>query len=107
MAHTKPGQHLEAAQRHHAGHCKNISGTAVSAILLGVGGSCYSERTVDQFKYQALTTSKLASLDVSCHAHSVKFAHKLVTTKSATKDDNAPHRQVLELGASSNPPNPH
>eukprot|EP00983_Pelagomonas_calceolata_P133904 1162011-Pelagomonas_calceolata.AAC.4 len=49
---TRPGQELETAQRQHAEICRNINGKAVTlhTILLGVGGSCYTEHTLHQFK---------------------------------------------------------
>eukprot|EP00983_Pelagomonas_calceolata_P083476 1156170-Pelagomonas_calceolata.AAC.1 len=39
-------------------------------------------------------------------AHSVEYAHKLVTTRRAIENKTS-HSQVLELGAPSNPPDPH
>eukprot|EP00983_Pelagomonas_calceolata_P033786 1058340-Pelagomonas_calceolata.AAC.1 len=33
------------------------------------------------------------------HAHSLQYAHKLVTTKRAIENRNAPHCQALEPGA--------
>eukprot|EP00983_Pelagomonas_calceolata_P073445 1152132-Pelagomonas_calceolata.AAC.3 len=56
--------------------------------------------------YTALLLSafKLAS---ELHAHSVKFAHKLVTTRHAIENKNTPHSQALGPGTSSNPPDPH
>eukprot|EP00983_Pelagomonas_calceolata_P019794 624749-Pelagomonas_calceolata.AAC.2 len=49
---TRPGQQLELAQRQHADLCKDISGKAVTlyTVLLGVGGTCYTEHTLNQFK---------------------------------------------------------
>eukprot|EP00983_Pelagomonas_calceolata_P066142 1148881-Pelagomonas_calceolata.AAC.16 len=41
------------------------------------------------------------------HAHSVQYAHKLVTARRAMESSNASHSQVLEPGASINPPDPH
>eukprot|EP00983_Pelagomonas_calceolata_P045820 1139886-Pelagomonas_calceolata.AAC.3 len=40
------------------------------------------------------------------HAYSVEYAHKLVTTRRAIENKTL-HSQVLEPGASSNPPDPH
>eukprot|EP00983_Pelagomonas_calceolata_P034536 1082440-Pelagomonas_calceolata.AAC.1 len=81
---TRPGQQLEAAQRQHADLCKSISAKVVTlhAILLGVGGTCY-------------------------RAYHESYAHKLVTARRAIENSNTPHNQVLELGASNNPPDPH
>eukprot|EP00983_Pelagomonas_calceolata_P131645 1161798-Pelagomonas_calceolata.AAC.1 len=41
------------------------------------------------------------------HAHSLKYANKLVATRHAIENNNASHSQVMELGASSNPPDPY
>eukprot|EP00983_Pelagomonas_calceolata_P015819 501479-Pelagomonas_calceolata.AAC.1 len=38
------------------------------------------------------------------HAHSVQYAHKLVTTRRAMENSYVSHSQVLEPGASNNPP---
>eukprot|EP00983_Pelagomonas_calceolata_P041813 1138215-Pelagomonas_calceolata.AAC.2 len=48
-------------------------------------------------------TSKIA---LEIHAHSVKYAPELVTTRRAIESKNDPHSycQVLEPGASRNPP---
>eukprot|EP00983_Pelagomonas_calceolata_P050885 1142180-Pelagomonas_calceolata.AAC.2 len=102
---TRSGQRLDAAQRQRADLCKNISGKAVSlhTIPLGVGGTCYNENTskLDLDHQQA---SKLAC---KLHAHSVKYAPKLVTTRHAIGNKSTPHSQVLEPSASSNPSDPH
>eukprot|EP00983_Pelagomonas_calceolata_P067769 1149611-Pelagomonas_calceolata.AAC.1 len=37
----------------------------------------------------------------------VAYANKLVTTRRAIKNNNTRHSQVMEPGASSNPPDPH
>eukprot|EP00983_Pelagomonas_calceolata_P123953 1161055-Pelagomonas_calceolata.AAC.1 len=43
---------MEAAQRQHADLCKLINAKVVTlhTILLGVGGTCYTEHTLNQFK---------------------------------------------------------
>eukprot|EP00983_Pelagomonas_calceolata_P075412 1153000-Pelagomonas_calceolata.AAC.4 len=43
---------LETAQRQHADLCTNISGKAVMlhTIILGTGGTCYTEHTLNQFE---------------------------------------------------------
>eukprot|EP00983_Pelagomonas_calceolata_P133858 1162007-Pelagomonas_calceolata.AAC.4 len=48
----------------------------------------------------------IETLPVICakfHAHSAKYAHKLVTTKRSIENEDIPHCQVLEPGAFSNP----
>eukprot|EP00983_Pelagomonas_calceolata_P070335 1150751-Pelagomonas_calceolata.AAC.3 len=111
--HTRSGRQLEVAQRQHAYLCKNTSGKAVTlhTILLGVGGTCYNEHAT---KDQASTTNDVAcspgasKLACELHAHSVKYAHKLVTTRRAIGNNfkNISHSQVLESGAPSNHPDP-
>eukprot|EP00983_Pelagomonas_calceolata_P044986 1139513-Pelagomonas_calceolata.AAC.2 len=48
----RPGQQSEAAQRQHANLCKLIKAKVVTlyTILFGVGGTCYTEHTLNQFK---------------------------------------------------------
>eukprot|EP00983_Pelagomonas_calceolata_P085358 1156533-Pelagomonas_calceolata.AAC.3 len=105
---TRPGQQLEASQRQHADHCKLISAKAVTlhTILLGVGGTCYTDHTLNQFKQRGLDHQRANELAQKLHAHSVQYANKLVTTRHAMENSNASHNQVLEPGASSNPPDP-
>eukprot|EP00983_Pelagomonas_calceolata_P060110 1146229-Pelagomonas_calceolata.AAC.1 len=49
---TRPGQQLELAQRQHADLCKHMSAKDVSllTILLVVGGTFYTEHTLDQLE---------------------------------------------------------
>eukprot|EP00983_Pelagomonas_calceolata_P037030 1136158-Pelagomonas_calceolata.AAC.2 len=54
---------------------------------------------------RSLDHQQASKLAYKSHAYSVKYAHKLVTTRRAIENKNTPHRQVL--GASSNPPNFH
>eukprot|EP00983_Pelagomonas_calceolata_P024526 773074-Pelagomonas_calceolata.AAC.1 len=62
---TRPGQlgpnvgHLETAQRQHADLCKSTSVKAaiLQTILLGVGGTCYTERNLNQLNNWDLTTN--------------------------------------------------
>eukprot|EP00983_Pelagomonas_calceolata_P072124 1151569-Pelagomonas_calceolata.AAC.3 len=102
---------MEAAQRQHADLCKNISGKAVTlhTILLGVSGTCYTKHTLYQFEQLGLDHQRAIKLASKLHAHSVQYAHKLVTTRRAIENGNSSHSQVLEPGAStgSNPPDPH
>eukprot|EP00983_Pelagomonas_calceolata_P108687 1159483-Pelagomonas_calceolata.AAC.23 len=46
---TRPEQQLEAAQRQHADLCKLINAKVVTLhnILLGIGGTCYTEHTLN------------------------------------------------------------
>eukprot|EP00983_Pelagomonas_calceolata_P081461 1155586-Pelagomonas_calceolata.AAC.1 len=114
---TRPERQLEAAQRQHADIqcscrvCKLISAKAVTLTLIflpmGVGGTCYTDHTLNQFKQLGLDHQRANKLAHKLHAHSVQYANKLVTTGHAIENSNASHSQVLELGASSNPPDAH
>eukprot|EP00983_Pelagomonas_calceolata_P009324 301445-Pelagomonas_calceolata.AAC.1 len=106
---TRPGQQLEAAQRHHADLCKTISGKSVTlhTILLGVGGTCYTEHALKQFQKLGLDHQRAIQLACKLHARSVMYANKLVTTRRAIKNNHASHSQVLEPNAPSNLPDHH
>eukprot|EP00983_Pelagomonas_calceolata_P129742 1161631-Pelagomonas_calceolata.AAC.1 len=85
------------APRQHADLCKNISGEAVSlhTILLGVGGTCYNEHTLDQFKQlEQLDHQRANTLARKLHAYSVMYANKLVTTRRAIENNNTSHSQM-------------
>eukprot|EP00983_Pelagomonas_calceolata_P115425 1160197-Pelagomonas_calceolata.AAC.2 len=69
---------------------------------MGVGGTCYREHTLSQFEQQGLDCQCAMKLAHLLHAHSVEYAHKLVTTRRAIENKNTFHSQVLEPGASSN-----
>eukprot|EP00983_Pelagomonas_calceolata_P067448 1149480-Pelagomonas_calceolata.AAC.1 len=75
-------------------------------ILLGVGGKCYILSIQLGLDHQCAI--KLAH---KTHPHSVKHANKLVTTRRAIENNvqfiSTSHSQVLEPGASSNPPDNH
>eukprot|EP00983_Pelagomonas_calceolata_P046683 1140294-Pelagomonas_calceolata.AAC.2 len=97
---TRPGQQEETAQRQQADLCKNVSGKAVTlcTILLGVGGTCYnaiifSEYTKAQLIKLGLDHQRASELAQGLHAHSVKFAHKLMTRR-AIENKNNPHSQA-------------
>eukprot|EP00983_Pelagomonas_calceolata_P055290 1144087-Pelagomonas_calceolata.AAC.1 len=105
----RPGQQLEAAQRQHADLCKLINAKVVTphTILLGVGGTCYTEHTLNQFKQLGLDHQRAIKLARKLHAHSIMYANKLVTTRRAIENTNTSDSQVLEPGASSNPSESH
>eukprot|EP00983_Pelagomonas_calceolata_P066090 1148863-Pelagomonas_calceolata.AAC.6 len=88
--------------------CNLISAKAVTLhiILLGVGGTCHTEHTLNQFKELGLDHQHAIKLAHKLHAHSVQYA-QLVTTRRAVENSNTCHSQFLEPGASSNPPDPH
>ena len=76
-------------------------------ILLGVSGSIRIEHTLKQFKQLGLDHQCATKLAKQLHAHSVHYAHKLVSTGRAIENNNTSYNQVLQPGASSNPPDPH
>eukprot|EP00983_Pelagomonas_calceolata_P101155 1158662-Pelagomonas_calceolata.AAC.6 len=100
---------IQAAQQQHADLCKLISAKALTlhTILLGVGGMCYTEHALNQFKQLGLDHQCAIKLADRLHAHSVKNAHKLVTTRRAIDNCNTSRSHVLGLGASNDHPDPH
>eukprot|EP00983_Pelagomonas_calceolata_P052762 1142998-Pelagomonas_calceolata.AAC.1 len=70
---TRPGQQLEAAQRQRADLCKLIHAKVVTlhTIILGVGGTCFTEHTLNQFKQLGLDHQRANKLACKLHAHSV------------------------------------
>ena len=74
---------------------------------MGVGGSIYIEHTLKQFKQLGLDHQRATELAKKLHAHSVRYAHKLVSTRRAIETNNTSYNQALQPGASSNPPDPH
>eukprot|EP00983_Pelagomonas_calceolata_P044775 1139447-Pelagomonas_calceolata.AAC.1 len=76
-------------------------------ILLGVGGACYTEHTLNQFKQLGLDHQRANNLACELHADSVMCANKLVTTRRANENNGTSYSQVLGPGASRNPPAPH
>ena len=79
----------------------------IHPVLLGVGGSIYTEHTLKQFKQLGLDHQHSTKHAKQLHAHSVRYAHKLVSTRRAIENKNTSYNQVLQPGASSNPPDPH
>eukprot|EP00983_Pelagomonas_calceolata_P124969 1161166-Pelagomonas_calceolata.AAC.2 len=93
---TRPGQQLEAAQRQHADLCKLISAKAVTlhTILLGVSGTCYIERTLNQFKQLGLDRQRVIKLACKHHAHSIAYPNKLITTRRAIGKNHTSQSQL-------------
>eukprot|EP00983_Pelagomonas_calceolata_P054678 1143811-Pelagomonas_calceolata.AAC.1 len=75
------------------------------AIFSGIGGMCYTEHTLNQLK--ELGMDHQCAFKLALKLQTVEYAHKLVTARRAIEDKNTPHSQVLEPGASSNPPDHH
>jgi len=101
---TRPEHQLAAAQQQHAQLCKLIDAKAVTLhpILLGVGGTCYIEHTLNQFKNLGLSHQRAMKLARELHAHSAIYAHKLVTSRRAIENNVTSHSQVLGPCASRN-----
>ncbi|KAF5843798.1 hypothetical protein DUNSADRAFT_5035 [Dunaliella salina] len=53
---------------------------------------------------RGLDHQRATKLAQQIHAHSVQYAHKLVTIRRAIENKDTSHSQALEPGASSNPP---
>ena len=106
---TRPEHQLNAAKQQHADLCKLISANVVTIrpILLGVGGSIYIEHTLKQFKQLGLHHQCATKLAKQLHVHSIRHAHKFVSTRRAIENKNTSYNQVLQPGTSSNPPDPH
>eukprot|EP00983_Pelagomonas_calceolata_P062804 1147439-Pelagomonas_calceolata.AAC.7 len=69
-------------------------------ILLCVGGTCYFQHTLHQFKHLGLDYQSVIQLARQLHAHSVMYFKKLVTAKCAIANNNTSHSQVgLEWAA--------
>eukprot|EP00983_Pelagomonas_calceolata_P060143 1146249-Pelagomonas_calceolata.AAC.2 len=83
--------------------CLHSGNTQTSANLFMLK---YREHTLNQFKQLGLDQQRALKLARSLHAHSVKYARKLVITRRAIENKTS-QSQVLEPGASSNPPDPH
>ncbi|KAF5838312.1 hypothetical protein DUNSADRAFT_3044 [Dunaliella salina] len=93
---TRPVHQLNAAKQQHADLRKllNAKAVAIHPVLLGVGGTIYTEHTLKQFKQLGLDHQLATKLAQQLHAHSVQYAHKLVTTRRAIENKNTSHSQV-------------
>eukprot|EP00983_Pelagomonas_calceolata_P033466 1047940-Pelagomonas_calceolata.AAC.1 len=61
---------------------------------------CYTEHTLIQYKQLGLDHQRAIKHANRLHAHSVKYAHKLVTTRRAIDNCNTSRSHVLGPGAS-------
>eukprot|EP00983_Pelagomonas_calceolata_P061324 1146795-Pelagomonas_calceolata.AAC.2 len=75
--------------------------------LLGVGGTCYTELTLNQLKQLGLDHQHAIKLARKLHAYSVTYANKRVTAGHAIESNNTSYSQVLGPGAFRNPPDSH
>eukprot|EP00983_Pelagomonas_calceolata_P123286 1160991-Pelagomonas_calceolata.AAC.2 len=87
------------------GYMRMLSGKG--AILLDVGGTCYTKHTLNQLKQLGLDNQCAIKLARKLHAHSVMYDNKLVTTRHAIENNNTSRSQVMGLGDPNNPPDPH
>eukprot|EP00983_Pelagomonas_calceolata_P050433 1141966-Pelagomonas_calceolata.AAC.1 len=99
---TRPGQQLKTAQWQHADLCRNISGKTFTlhTALLGVGGTCYTEHTLYQFKHPGLDHQRTIKLARKLHVHPVMCANKLLNTRCAIGNNNTYHGQLCGRGDS-------
>eukprot|EP00983_Pelagomonas_calceolata_P080024 1154959-Pelagomonas_calceolata.AAC.4 len=69
--------------RQHSGSMQNTSGKAVAlrTILLCVGGTCYTEHTLNQLKQLGLDHQRAIKLACKLHALPGAYANKLVATR--------------------------
>ena len=107
---TRPEQQLQAAHAQHGSLRRSIAGDHVlHVILLGVGGVIYIPHTLVPLKSLGLDSQRAKSLALKLHAHSVRYAHKLVQTRRSL--EHSPHfqpNQERSAGLSAcNPPDPH
>eukprot|EP00983_Pelagomonas_calceolata_P037421 1136322-Pelagomonas_calceolata.AAC.1 len=68
---------------------------------------CYTEHTLNTLKQFGIDHKRANKLARKLHAQSVMYANKLVTTGRAIENKNTSRSQVMEPGASNNPPDPH
>eukprot|EP00983_Pelagomonas_calceolata_P014479 461157-Pelagomonas_calceolata.AAC.1 len=86
----KLGKQSEAAQRQHADLFKliNVKAVTLRTILLGMGGTCNTEHTLNQFKQLGLGYQCAVKLARKLHAHSVMFANKHATARHALEKND-------------------
>eukprot|EP00983_Pelagomonas_calceolata_P042948 1138714-Pelagomonas_calceolata.AAC.3 len=80
---TRPSAQLEASQQQHSELCRQPQGAEITIhpILLGVGGTIYNAHTHDHFEKLGIDSQRSETLARKLHAHSVRFAHKLTSTR--------------------------
>ncbi len=74
---TRLGHQLEASLKQHEVLCKRLKAkkAILHTILLGVGGSIYTSRTLNHRKELGLDVQKAHTTALKLHAHSVLYAH--------------------------------
>eukprot|EP00983_Pelagomonas_calceolata_P089719 1157340-Pelagomonas_calceolata.AAC.2 len=77
-------------------------------MLLGVGGVIHTPHTSEHLVKLVLDTHKATMLALKLHAHTVQYAHKLVSARRALEDASLSSRHQDQAQATaSNPPGPH
>ena len=103
---------LSAVQEQHKGLRTILQGAsaALHTIRLGVGGTIYSNHTLEPFNELGLDSQsdqKLASKLHSVNVHAVNYAAKLVNTKCALSSTVINSYQETVSGQACNRPDPH
>jgi len=114
---TWPGHKLETPRKQHEVLCRRLQAQKLNSIegqksflhtiLLGVGGSIFSSHTLNHLKELGLDTHKAHKTALKLHAHSVFYAHKLMTTRHTLEKSSCSQGLGLEQGAAFHPPGPH
>jgi len=109
---TRPGNQLEASKQQHSELCSHLQRAAAKVtlhtILLGVGGTIYIPHTLEPLKQLGLDSQRSTKLALKLHAHSVRYAYKLTSTRRALeKTSHNFHHQGQMWGTASHPPDPH
>eukprot|EP00983_Pelagomonas_calceolata_P126243 1161287-Pelagomonas_calceolata.AAC.1 len=109
---TRPKNQLEAFKQQHRDLCRHLSRTSAQVtlhtILLGVGGVNYTPHALEPLKELGLDTNKATRLAQKPHAHSVQYAYKLASIRSALeKNSFNSYQQDQARATASNPPDPH
>lgn len=60
------------------------------------GGTCYNERILNQRKQLGVVLQRVLKVVHNLYAHSVQYAHRLVTTKRTIEIRNPLHSQILD-----------
>jgi len=105
---TRPGHPLEASRKQHEILCKRLKAKKVSFTpSFLVGDSIQTFRIYNHLKELALDTKIACKIALKLHAHSLLYAHKLVTTRRALRKSSCSQGLGLEQGAACHPPDPY
>ena len=106
---TRPLNQLNATKEQNKDLYNILQGASVTLqiILLSVGGTIYTTRTLKPFKELGLDSQRVKKLASKLHVHSVHFAAKLVHTRRALSSTVINSHQEPVSGQARNPPDPH